>query len=437
MTVRTRIPPSPTGRFHIGTARTALFNYLYARKHGGEFLFRIEDTDKARSLPEHEAELIEGMRWLGLEHDGEIVRQSERAPRHAELLQKLVKEDKAYLSLEPSAKEPDREVEVVRLRNPGRSITFRDEIRGNITFDTAELSDFVIGRAIDDPVYHFAVVVDDNDMQVTHVIRGEDHISNTPRQILIQEALGFPRPVYAHLPLILAPDRSKLSKRHGAVSLFEYREEGFLPEAIINYLALLGWNPGDDREEFTLSELVELFDFANVQKAGAVFDLVKFKDVNQRFMRKLSDEEFIERGNLTASDPDKLRKAVPLLRERAHTFREAKEMLSGELSGLFSAPVLDKAILISKEPEGAPGATKRHLEALQGRIEALEEGIEAEAVKEALMPYADQEGRGAVLWPLRYALSGAERSPDPFTLISILGPKESVLRIVNAIDILA
>lgn len=434
--IRTRIPPSPTGRFHIGTARTALFNYLFARKNGGEFLFRIEDTDRARSLPEHEAEIINGMKWLGLEHDGEIVRQSERVERHTDLLHKLVKEDKAYLSKEASAKEEGKEVEVVRLRNPGRSITFRDEIRGNITFDTAELSDFVIGRSIDDPLYHFAVVVDDSDMGITHVIRGEDHISNTPRQILIQEALGLERPIYAHLPLILAPDRSKLSKRHGAVSLFEYKEQGFMPEAIINYLALLGWNPGDDREDFTLAELVDLFEFSNVQKNGAVFDMVKFKDVNQRWMRKLSDEEFLVRGGLTASDPERLLKATHLFKERAHTFGEAREMLSGELSCLFTTPVIDRALLVNKETPEAPGATKGHLEALKGLIEGLPEGIGAEEAKAALMPYADREGRGAVLWPLRYALSGAERSPDPFTLISVLGPRESLLRIQAAIDIL-
>ena len=434
--IRTRIPPSPTGRFHIGTARTALFNYLFARKNGGEFLFRIEDTDRARSLPEHEAEIIEGMKWLGLEHDGEVVRQSERVERHTELLHKLVKEDKAYLSREASAKEEGKEVEVVRLRNPGRSITFRDEIRGNITFDTAELSDFVIGRSIDDPLYHFAVVVDDSDMGITHVIRGEDHISNTPRQILIQEALGLERPVYAHLPLILAPDRSKLSKRHGAVSLFEYKEQGFMPEAIINYLALLGWNPGDDREDFTLAQLVDLFEFGNVQKNGAVFDMVKFQDVNQRWMRKLSDEEFLTRGGLTASDPERLLKATHLFKERAHTFGEAREMLSGELSCLFVTPAIDQTLLLNKEPAEAPGATKGHLEALKGLIEGLREGIGAEEAKAVLMPYADKEGRGAVLWPLRYALSGAERSPDPFTLINILGPKESLLRIQAALDIL-
>ncbi len=209
-----------------------------------------------------------------------------------------------------------------------------------------------------------------------------------------------------------------------------------MPEAIINYLALLGWNPGDEREDFTLEQLVELFEFSNVQKNGAVFDMVKFQDVNQRWMRKLSDEEFLTRGGFDAPDRERLLKAAHLLKERAHTFGEAREMLSGELSCLFKTPSIDPALLKSKEPAEAPGATKGHLEALKGLIEALPEGSGAEEAKAALMPYADKEGRGVVLWPLRYALSGAERSPDPFTLVSILGPKDSLLRIQAALDIL-
>jgi glutamyl-tRNA synthetase len=437
MSVVTRIPPSPTGRFHIGTARTALFNYLYAKKHGGKFLFRIEDTDRERSTKEHEEDIIEGLSWLGLHHDGEIVRQSERAGRHAELLQKLVAEDTAYISKEPSAKEEGKEVEVVRLRNLGRSITFNDEVRGNITFDTTELGDFVIGRRIDDPLYHFAVVVDDTDMGVTHVIRGEDHISNTPRQILIQEALGFPRPVYAHLPLILAADRSKMSKRHGAVSLSEYKAQGFIPEGVINYLALLGWGPGDDREDFSLEELVDAFDLRGVHSAGAVFDLVKFKSVNQRWMRKLTDEEYLSRGGFDPSHAV----AVPLLKERAQTFGEARELLEGELSCLFTAPTPDQGGLREKDPPGSPSRAMEALKALLGLIEALPEGVSGEEAKNALMPYADQNpkekgGRGAVLWPLRYALSGLSKSPDPFTLVSILGPKEAASRIRTALTIL-
>lgn len=440
MSVVTRIPPSPTGRFHIGTARTALFNYLYARKHGGKFLFRIEDTDRERSDAAHEKNIIEGLAWLGLAHDGEMVRQSARRDRHADLLRKLVAEDKAYVSKEASAKVEGEEVEVVRLRNIGRSITFNDEIRGNITFDTTELKDFVIGRSIDDPLYHFAVVVDDADMGVTHVIRGEDHISNTPRQILIQEALGFPRPVYAHLPLILAPDRSKMSKRHGAVSLSEYKDEGFLPEAVINYLALLGWGPGDDREDFALDELVELFDLKGVHKSGAVFDLVKFKSVNHRWLRKLSDEEYLARGGFDAAlDQAMLLKAVPLMKERATTFGEARGMLAGELSFLFKTPAPDASVLRQKE---AHIGAKDALEAVLKALETLPATMTADEAKAALMPVAEAEeakgkgGRGAVLWPARYALSGAERSPDPFTIVSMIGRDEALSRIRTALAIL-
>lgn len=438
----TRIPPSPTGHLHIGTARTALFNYLFARKNGGKVLFRSEDTDRTRSTREFEKEIVEGLEWLGLSFDGEITRQSERGERYNELLHSVIDSGKAYVSKEPAKDDASREVEVVRLRNPGTEVIFDDFIRGPINTHTGELGDFVIARSVDDALYHFAVVVDDFDGGVTHVIRGEDHISNTARQILIQEALDFPRPVYAHLPLILASDRSKMSKRHGAVSLLEYRQEGFLPEAIVNYLALLGWSPKDDREDFTLAELTELFDLNHVHKSGAVFDIVKFKSVNQRWMRTLNDHTFIERGALTAPDIEKLKKAVPLLKERAQTFKEAREMLEGELECLFSVPTLDAEKLTLKEPEDALGFTKTALESLQKLIEGLPEGVSSETVKEALMPSADAQevkqkgGRGAVLWPLRYALSGREKSPDPFTLVSILGTRESLSRIHKALTLL-
>lgn len=438
MKIKTRIAPSPTGWLHIGTARTALFNYLFAKHHGGTFAVRSEDTDRARSLPEYEEEILAGLSWLGLNHD-EFVRQSERVSRHQELLEKIVEEGKAYVSEEESKSEAGKMVNVVRLKNPGTSITFTDLVRGDITFDTAELGDFVIARAIDDPLYHFAVVVDDMDMEVSHVIRGEDHISNTPRQILIQEAIGAPRPEYAHLPLILAADRTKLSKRHGATSLADYRAEGFLPEAFTNYMGLLGWSPGSDREDFSLTELVEAFELDGVQKHGAIWNREKLLDVNQRWMRKLSDTEFIAQGSLEATDMNKLSMIVPLLKERAKTFGEARTLLEGELSTLFATPTIDRDQLSSKET--VSGSTKTHLTALNEQISLLQEGISADEAKDALMSYADsiskeEGGRGAVLWPLRYALSGMERSPDPFTLISILGITESRVRIQNALDIL-
>lgn len=437
MNVVTRIPPSPTGHLHIGTVRTALFNYLFARKHGGKFIFRSEDTDRARSTKEFEAEIIEGLDWLGLTHDGDIVRQSERVARHTELLQKLISENRAYISKEESKATPGEMVEVVRLKNEGRTISFDDMIRGTISFDTTELGDFVIARSVTDPLYHFAVVVDDMDAGVTHVIRGEDHISNTPRQILIQEALGAPRPSYAHLPLILASDRSKMSKRHGAVSLLEYRKEGFLKEAIINYLALLGWSPENDKEDFTLAELVEAFDVSRVHKSGAVFDLVKFKSVNQRWMRKLNDETLLgEVGSEALSSHPQRTLILALIKERAQTLGEARELVSGELSCLFSAPEPSKESLSQKGGEEPTGTTKRHIMALISQISALGEGLSPEEVKEALMPYADTEGRAQVLWPLRYALSGMDKSPDPFTLIAILGKHESISRLTHALAIL-
>jgi glutamyl-tRNA synthetase len=440
MTVKTRIAPSPTGWLHIGTARTALFNYVFARQQGGTFAIRIEDTDRERSTKEYEEDILKGLRWLGLTGD-ELVRQSDNLNRHKQVLEQLIARSEAYVSKEQSKNDPDKTVEVVRLRNPGKDITFTDIVRGDITFNTVELGDFVIARAVDDPLYHLAVVIDDMDMGITHVIRGEDHISNTQRQILIQEAIGASRPVYAHLPLILANDRSKLSKRHGATSISEYQKEGFLPEAFLNYMALLGWNPGDDREDFSLPELIEAFSLEGIQKGGAVWDRQKLLSVNQRWMRKLTDEEFIARGELTVSDSDMLQKAVPLLKERAQTFAEAREMLTGELSCLFNAPTVDKTVLTGKEASHTEGFTKEALAHLHELLRTHTTVASAEEVKALLMPYADsitkeQGGRGAVLWPLRYALSGKERSPDPFTLIALLGRKESISRIENALGIL-
>lgn len=439
--VVTRIAPSPTGQMHIGTVRTALFNYLFAKQNGGTYFVRIEDTDKERNREEWVDAIWKDFEWCGLTPDARYI-QSEHAGRHRELLAALIAEGKAYTSREPSRNDPSREVEVVRLKNPGTRITFTDLIRGDVSFDTSELGDFVIARSIDDPLYHFAVVVDDHDAGVTHIIRAEEHLSNTPRQILIQEALGFPRPQYAHIPLILAPDRSKLSKRKHAASLEHYRDEGYLPEAIINYLALLGWNPGTEEEHFSLSELIERFSLHRVQKSGAIFDETKLKSTNQYWMRALPDEDFITRGNLEASDPIRLKKAVPLLKERAQTFGEAREMLSGELSCLFSEPILEKDTLIAKEPSDRPGMTKKALEGILEALNALPDGLSPQAVKDMLMPFADAEeakgkgGRGGVLWPLRYALSGQERSPDPFTLISVLGNDVSASRVQAAIAIL-
>ncbi len=432
MSVVTRIPPSPTGRLHIGTARTALFNYLFARHHGGSVVFRSEDTDRARSKRVYEDEIIEGLDWLGLSWDA-FSRQSERAKRYRELLEGLIGAGKAYRSRERSREDPAREVELVRLRNRGGPLTFRDEIRGEITTDTTELGDFVVARSADDALYQFAVVADDADSGVTHVIRGEDHISNTPRQILIQEALGVPRPVYAHLPLILDEKRAKLSKRSGATALAEYRAEGFLPEALANYLALLGWNPGDEREDFSLGELVKAFSLAGVQKSGAVFDRTKLLSVNQRWMRKLSSAAF---ANLVEPERPLPDGVVELLKERAHTLGEARALLADEFSYLFTLPTLSPDALLRGTSGENREKTRARLACAAQLLRALAPSPSAEETKNALMPYAEKEGRRTVLWPVRYALSGRERSPDPFTLVSILGREETVSRIEKAIAIL-
>lgn len=440
MNVVTRIPPSPTGRLHIGTARTALFNYLFAKHHGGKVVFRSEDTDKSRSKAEYEEEIISGLNWLGIYWD-EFSRQSERSGRYRELLERIVAEGKAYVSREPGKDDPSKTVDVVRLRNPGTSITFTDLVRGDITFDTKELGDLVIARSLDDALYHFAVVVDDMDSGVTHVIRGEDHISNTPRQILIQEALGATRPAYVHLPLILDEKRAKLSKRNGVTSVMDYKAEGFLPEGLVNYLALLGWNPGDDRENFSLEQLVDEFSLDGVQKSGAMWNREKLLSVNQRWMRKLPDDEFTELLDVPPGAADMLPKLIPMLKERCRTFKEAHELLVGELSCLFAPPELQREVLTAKELPGRPIASEALKEVIE-LIQSLPEESSAEKTKTVLMPLADAKesegkgGRGAVLWPLRYALSGLERSPDPFTLISVLGTKEAVSRIRHAVAIL-
>ena len=268
-----RMAPSPTGKFHVGSARTALYNFLFARKNDGKFILRIEDTDKERSKKEFEDDILEGLEWLGLKYD-ELYRQSERGEVYKSYVEKMLSQDLVYES----------DDKVIRFRNPNKKIKFNDLVRGEIEFDTTELKDFVIARSVDEPLYHLAVVIDDFESGITHVIRGEDHISNTPRQILIQEAIGAPRPLYAHLPLILAQDRSKLSKRkHGeSVSLDYYREKGISPAAVINYLALLGWNPGTEQEIFTLEELIKVFDLSRVHKGGAIFDEKKLAWVNRK-----------------------------------------------------------------------------------------------------------------------------------------------------------
>lgn len=431
----TRFPPSPTGLLQAGNVRTALFNYLFARKHGGTFIVRIEDTDRERSKKEYEDNILDTLLWLGLAYD-ELYRQSDRLMRHQEVLRELLGQNLAYVSHEEIMEEGQRS-EVIRFRNSGGSVTFTDIIRGPITFDTAELGDFIIARSIDEPLYHLGVVVDDADSGVTHVIRGEDHISNTPRQILIQRAIGkLEPPIYAHLPLLLGTDRAKLSKRKGAKAITQYRDEGFVPEAVINYLALLGWHPEDNQELFSLDELVKKFELARVQKGGAVFDELKLHWFNHEYLKRLSDDQFARRlKDFSGTEADS--RLVPLLRERSQTLKEAADSLAaGEYDFLGDAVFFDKALLL----KGAKAGTKSVKNNLQKVTELLEavsdDDFTATQVKNAVFEYATGQGRASVLWPMRVALSGKEKSPDPFTLCALLGKEKTLQRIAGAAKML-
>lgn len=428
---------------HIGTVRTALFSYLYAKQNNGTFLVRIEDTDTDRNRPEWTEMIWNDFAWCGLNADKKYI-QSEHLVRHTELLKKLIAEDKAYISKEPSKDNPEQEVEVIRFRNPNRVVTFNDLIHGDISFDTSDLKDFVIARSLDAPLYHFAVVVDDADAGVTHVIRGEDILSSTPRQILIQEALGFPRPVYIHLPLILGKDKKKLSKRKHVVSLDDYRAAGYLPIGIINYLALLGWNPGTDEEIFDMNQLLQKFSLDQLQKSGAVFDDVKLKWVNREHMLRMSDDAFLVEALTWVGAGTKIflesphgPKLIPVMRERASTFGDIKAAdEAGEYDYFMKAPTPAAGQLAWKGEEGV--ATKARLERvieLLGALSASE--WTSESVKAALWPFAESEGKGQVLWPTRVALSGREKSPDPFVIAGIIGRDETLRRLQGAVEMLS
>ncbi len=477
MSVRTRFAPSPTGFIHVGSARTALYAWLFAKKHGGQFVLRIEDTDKAREVEGAIGHLMESLKWLGIQWDESIdvggpyepYLQSARIDSHQDYARRLIDAGFAY----PDPYTPE-EVDVFRKRaeEEKRPFLFRDHrpdqfeewdgtkplrfkvpvikryewedvVFGTLSAGEEALDDFILIKGDGYPTYNFAHVIDDIEMRVTHVMRGQEFISSTPKFLSLYDALGETPPIFATLPPILGDQGTKkLSKRDGAKDILEYRDEGYLPEAMINFLALLGWNPGGEKEIYTRNELVAAFELERIQRSGARFDEEKLLFMNREHMRMLSDEAFIERGGLTAPDTAKLKKAVPLLKERTHTFGEAKAMLAGELACLWEAPKLAKELLIAKEPAERPDLTKTALEAILEALDGIPESLSVEEVKEILMPLADAEeakgkgGRGAVLWPARYALSGLEKSPDPFILVSILGTEESTSRLRTALAIL-
>src|SRR3989338_3146195 len=441
----TRFAPSPTGYLHIGSVRSALFSYLYAKKNGGKYFLRIEDTDKTRSKIEYEKDIIAGFQTLGLNWDNEtLYRQSDHIAVYSALIKKLIAEDKAYVSKEEPKEEGERS-EVIRLRNPNKKVTFTDLVHGEVSVDTTDLGDFVIAKSVDEPIFHFANVVDDHEMGITHVIRGEEHLSNTPRQILIQEALGYDKLAYAHIPLVLARDRSKLSKRQGSVSLREFLDKGYLSEALLNYLALLGWHPSHDKEIFTMPELISTFELERVQKRGAIWNFEKLDWVNKEHLKMNREtaenkiqEVLFKTLNLNPGTVDKnvLDAVVNIVFERINKFSDINELvLNNEVQYFFEEPKWQKDGFLWKG-QGAFHEIADKLSAVEKLLGAMEGNYSKETIKETIWPYAEKEGRGFVLWPFRYALSGLAKSPDPFVIAEILKKETTVTRLKSAINFL-
>lgn len=430
--IRVRIAPSPTGNLHIGTARAGLFNYLFAKKMGGTFIIRVEDTDKARSTKEFEQNMIDSFTWLGMTWD-EFYRQSERTEIYKTYLLKMIEAGFAYESQE-EVKEEGQRASVIRFKNPNKVITFTDMIRGDISFDTTDLGDFVIAKSLEEPLYHLAVVVDDHEMKISHVIRGEDHISNTPRQILIQQAIGASQPLYAHIPLILSKDRKKLSKRDGATALTDYRDKGYIVDSFINFLSFLGWHPEGDKEILSIEEIITEFDISRIQKGGAIFDTDKLDWFNKEYVKLIPNEQFQnivrEQSSVLITQPTFLN----LIKERITVFSDIAPLL--EQDGEFGSLIFDIRLSDFTKAIWKDSTAEQTKEYIGHIIEVLKsmDGLDfvAEKIKMNLWDYATEKGRGAVLWPIRYTLSCLDKSPDPFTLIEILGKEKSLIRLEDA-----
>lgn len=486
--IRVRFAPSPTGPLHVGGVRTALFNWLFAKQNNGKFILRIEDTDTARSEKRYEEGIMEALQWLGLNWDEgpnpELLnlkeqgkesksqyignygpyRQSERIEIYKYYLEKLLKENKAYwcycgkeeLEAERQAmlaqglppkysghcsnlKEPPpgKKRGAIRFRTLGIKIEFKDIIRGKVTFDAGLFGDFIIARNLESPLFNFSGAVDDWEMKISHVIRGEEHLSNTPKQILIQKALGFDTPIYAHIPLILNPDRSKLSKRFAETSVLKYREDGYLPEALINFLVLLGWHPADDREILSLDDLIKEFSIKRVQRAGAVFNQEKLDWLNSQYLKNLSINDLakklmplLQKENIYPEEQF-LVKVVEVERERIKKLADFLNIARF----FFELPNYEAKMLLWKQR--TMFQTKETLQKILTILNDLKnekDKIERDVLYQNLLPLINQEGRGEILWPLRVAVSGQLASPDPLDIIKVLGLEETKKRIQIAID---
>ncbi|MGH7197681.1 MAG: glutamate--tRNA ligase [Candidatus Omnitrophota bacterium] len=432
--VKVRFAPSPTGFLHIGSARTALFNWLFARHEGGEFFLRIEDTDKERSKEEFLNEILDSLKWLGMNWDGELVFQSKRTPFYREIADKLVREDKAY---------PKDGAIFFRFPTEGK-IVVDDLLRGPIEFtagsDEGLFKDWPIFKSDGSPTYNFAVVCDDAAMGITHVIRGEDHISNTPKQLPVYEALGYRKPVFSHIPLILAPDRSRLSKRFGATSIREYREAGYLPEAVVNYLALLGWSPGSNQEIIGKEELIQKFDLKRVLKTGAVFGKEKLEWLNGQYVRKLDIPSLTDklvpyleaRGYWKAGgDRAWLEKLVLLFQERIFMLGQFPDLAAFFFEEKVS--YAEEGIAEMKKDPRLKDAFAKYADVLSSLADFDHKTIEEKS--RALMKELGLSGK-EFIHPCRVALTGRTVSPGFFETVSLLGKNKCVDRLRKAGEIL-
>jgi glutamyl-tRNA synthetase len=461
MTVVTRFAPSPTGYLHIGGARTALFNWLFARHHGGNYLLRVEDTDRTRSTQSAIDAILDGLSWLGLNWDGEVTYQFARAARHAEVARQMLAEGKAYhcyaspqeldemraaqrkagVPMRYDGRWRDRDptdappgvAPVIRLKAPqsGKTV-IQDAVQGEVAVENAQLDDMILLRADGTPTYMLAVVVDDHDMGVTHVIRGDDHLNNAFRQLQIIRAMGWPEPVYAHIPLIHGADGAKLSKRHGALGVDAYRDMGFLPAALRNYLLRLGWGHGDD-EIISTEQAIEWFDLAGVGRSPSRFDTVKLTNLNAHYMRAAPDSELLplvlpriegKVGAIDAAGRQRIERGLDGVKQRSRTLVELADNLVFYARG--GAPTIadDKArSLLTAD-------AKALLDKLAGALEAEKDWRE-KPMEEAVRRFADSQGvkLGQVAQPLRVALTGSTVSPGIFEVLSVLGPDETGLRL--------
>jgi glutamyl-tRNA synthetase len=441
--MRVRFAPSPTGALHIGGARTALYNWLLARGGDGELVLRIEDTDRERSTPENVEQIFEALRWLEIDWDGEPVFQSRRAERHAEVVEQLIAGGHAYRSTagpdevrafkqandNRGFRGADEGSGAVRLRVPDEgTTTVVDIVRGETEFENALQDDLVIARADGTPVYHLAVVVDDHDAGITHVVRGADHYSNTPKHVLIQQAMGAGTPIYAHLPLLHGPDGKKLSKRHGAASVQELRDRGYLPEAVRNYLALLGWGYDEETTFFTTAELQRLFSLEKVSKSPAVFDEQKLRWMNGRYVRDLQLEDLTARLEALTGRAG-LRDAVAITQEKISTLDEFWPLARA----FFGDPADDAA---AREKFLAPQLGADALRVARAALDAVPEPWTPEAVEVALREGVERSGMKAkqVFQPLRVALTGTTISPGIFETVALIGRDMALSRIDAALD---